>query len=310
MNTKQKVIAIVGPTASGKSAWAVNLAKKYNGVIISADSRQVYKGLDVATAKITKEEMAGIPHYLLDVVKPTESFDVATYQKLVYAILAKITKQNRIILDQSGRINSTHRKVVLPIIAGGTGLYVQAVTDGYVFPTTKPNLKLRAKLEKQSLSTLVAKLKKLVPDLQIDFKNPRRVIRALEIYSQPESRPAKHETPFDTLKIGIKLSVAEQEKRIAKRIQKMDFDALIAETKKLIKAKFDFQSNPLTAFYYRLVKDWLEKKITKAELIEKMIRADRKYAKRQMTWFKKDPNIHWVEDLAEADQLVRHFLHL
>ncbi len=288
--SRQKVIAIVGPTASGKSAWAVDLAKKYNGVIISADSRQVYKGLNVATAKITKTEMSGIPHYLLDVVKPTESFDVATYQKLVYELLKKL------------------RNKKLPIIAGGTGLYVQAVTDGYVFPTTKPNLKLRAKLEKQPLSELVSKLKKLAPDLQIDFKNPRRVIRALEIYSQTESRPAKHETPFDTLKIGIKLSVAEQEKRIAKRIQQMDFDALIAETKKLIKAKFDFGSNPLTAFYYRLVKDWLEKKITKSELIEKMIRADRKYAKRQMTWFKKDPQIHWVENLTDADQLVRLFL--
>ncbi len=287
---RQKVIAIVGPTASGKSAWAVSLAKKYRGVVISADSRQVYKGLDVATAKITKAEMSGIPHYLLDVVSPAESFDVATYQKLAYELIKKF------------------RGKKLPIIAGGTGLYVQAVTDGYVFPSTKPNLKLRAKLEKQPLEKLVSQLRKLEPDIQIDFKNPRRVIRAIEIYSQADSRPTKQEVPFDTLKIGIKLSTAEQEKRIAKRIRQMDFNALVAETKKLIQKKFDFNSNPLTAFYYRLVRDWLEGRISKTELLEKMVRTDRQYAKRQMTWFKKDPQIHWVDSLAEAEKLVREFL--
>ncbi len=285
-----KVIAVVGPTASGKSAWAVSLAKCFGGFVISADSRQVYKGLDIATTKITKAEMSGIPHYLLDVVSPTESFDVATYQKLAYELIKKFGGKK------------------LPIIAGGTGLYVQAVTDGYVFPTAKPNWKLREKLEKQPLEKLVSQLKKLEPDIQIDFKNPRRVIRALEIYSQPNVHPTKHKTPFDTLKIGIKLSTAEQEKRIAKRIQQMDFNALTKETKRLIQKKFYFDSNPLTAFYYCLVKDWLEEKINKTELLEKMVRADRQYAKRQMTWFRKDPAIHWVDSLEEAKKLIKEFL--
>ena len=307
-NIRQKVITIVGPTASGKSAWAVRLAKKFNGVIISADSRQVYQGLDIVTAKITRSEMQGIPHYLLDVVKPAENFDVATYQNLVYAILAKITEQNQTTLNQGGRSNSTYRKIVLPIIAGGTGLYVQAVTDGYIFPNVKPDKKLRASLEKQPLSKLVRRLKKLDPDIEIDFHNPRRVIRALEIAIQRGSRPAKKDPGFDTLKIGIKLSLAEQEKRIQQRIRRMDLQALAQETKKLIRQKFDFSSNPLTALYYRFVKDWLEKKITKKELIEKLIRADRQYAKRQMTWFKKDPHIHWVDSPAMAKSLVRHFL--
>ena len=318
-NIRQKVITIVGPTASGKSAWAVRLAKKFNGVIISADSRQVYQGLDIVTAKITRSEMQGIPHYLLDVVKPAENFDVATYQNLVYAILAKITEQNQTTLNQGGRSNSTYRKIVLPIIAGGTGLYVQAVTDGYVFPDVKPDKKLRAGLEKQPLPKLAQRLKKLDPEIQIDFRNPRRVIRALEIAIQRGSRPAKKDPGFDTLKIGIKLSLAEQEKRIQQRIKKIDFDKLAAETRKLMRAGFapgprgpqarwDFESNPLTALYYRFVRDFLEKKITKKELVAKLIRADRQYAKRQMTWFKKDPQIHWVDSPAMAKSLVRHFL--
>jgi len=302
-NIRQKVITIVGPTASGKSAWAVHLAREFNGVVISADSRQVYKGLDVATAKITKPEMAGVPHYLLDVVKPTEDFDVATYQRLVYTLLKKL------------------RDKKLPIIVGGTGLYVQAVTNGYIFSSTRPDRILRGRLEKQPLSKLVQWLKKLDPDIEIDFHNPRRVIRALEIRLQQGSRPAKQDPGFDTLKIGIKLSPAEQEKRIEQRIRKMDFKKLHAETEKLMRAGFapgprgpqarwDFESNPLTVLYYRFVKDWLEKKITKKELIEKLIRADRQYAKRQMTWFKKDPAIHWVTGYYQTEQLVARFLQL
>jgi tRNA dimethylallyltransferase len=287
---RQRVIAIVGPTASGKSAWAVRLAKEFNGVVISADSRQVYKGLNIATAKITKSEMDGIPHYLLDVVKPTEDFDVSTYQNLVYILLKKIGSQK------------------LPIVAGGTGLYVQAVTDGYVFSNAEPDLKLRAKLAQQPLERSVLQLKKLAPGLEIDFKNPRRVIRALEIVIQQGTQPAKQDPGFDTLKIGIKISPDEREKRITKRIKQMDFDGLAEETKKLIRAKFDFTSNPLTALYYRFAKEWLENKITKPELIEKIIRADNQYAKRQMTWFKKDRQIHWVTSYAELKKLAKKFL--
>lgn len=286
--SRQKVIAIVGPTASGKSAWAVKLAKDFDGVVISADSRQVYKGLNVATAKITKAEMAGVPHFLLDVVKPTEDFDVATYQALVYKLLKKIKK--------------------MPIIAGGTGLYVQAVTDGYVFSSAKPDIKLRAKLAKQPVAKLVQQLKKLAPDTEVDWNNSRRVIRALEIALQQGSQPSKQDPGFDTLKIGIKLTPEVQEQRITKRIRGMDLDTLAAETKKLVRAKFDFNSNPLTALYYKFAKDWLENKITKTELTEKLIRADRQYAKRQMTWFKKDRNIHWVRNYSEAKRLVKKFL--
>jgi len=308
---RQKVIAIVGPTASGKSAWAVKLAKKFNGVVISADSRQVYKGLDVATAKITETEMKNVPHFLLDVVKPTENFDVATYQRLVYQLLKQIDKHQLVargkpLAVRTGGAKQT-KKNILPIIAGGTGLYVQAVLDGYVFSSAKPDLKLRAKLEAEPLEKLERQLKKLNPEVKIDFKNPRRVIRALEIALQQGSQPTKKHPKFDTLKIGIKLSSEEQEKRIVNRIRQMNFEKLADETKKLISQKFNFNSNPLTALYYRFAKDWVEKKITKSELIEKLIRADKQYAKRQMTWFKKDPAVHWVATYSEAQSLVDHY---
>lgn len=288
--SRQKVIAIVGPTASGKSAWAVKLAKKFNGAVISADSRQVYKGLDVATAKITKIEREGAPHYMLDVVKPTEDFDVSAYQSQVYALLNKLKGKK------------------LPIIAGGTGLYVRAVTDGYVFSSAKPDPKLRAQLEKQPIEKLAEQLKRLSPDAVADLNNPRRVIRALEIALQQGSRPAKQEPGFETLKIGIKLSNDEQAKRIEKRIKQMNLDALVGETKRLIKQNFNFSSNPLTALYYKFAKDWIEKKISQAELIEKLIKADRQYAKRQTTWFKKDHTVVWVEKYTAAEKLVKGFL--
>lgn len=286
----KKVVAIVGPTASGKSALAVRLAKKFNGIVISADSRQIYKGLDVATAKITKAEMQNIPHYLLDIKKPTEDFDVATYQSLVYTLLKK----------------NNYNK--LPIIAGGTGLYVQSVTDGYVFSDAKPDQKLRTRLEKQPLSKLVAQLKKLRPNADIDFKNPRRVIRAIEIAIQQGDKPNKTAPDFVTLKVGIKLSTDEQKNRIETRIKKMDFKKLADETKKLIKQEIDFNSNPLTTWYYQYARDWLDQKLTKTELIEKLARADWQYSRRQMTWFKKDPQIHWVESVAEAEKLVKKWL--
>lgn len=290
ISSPKKIVAIVGPTASGKSGWAVRLAKRFNGMVISADSRQIYKGLNSATAKITKPEMQGVSHYMLDIRKPTEDFDVATYQQMVYTLLKK----------------NNYKK--LPIIAGGTGLYVQAVTDGYVFSDAKPDQKLRDKLASQPLPTLVTKLKKLAPETQIDFNNPRRVIRALEIALQQGGRPTKQPPEFETLKIGIKLSPEQQRKNIERRIKKMDFEKLAQETKKLIKQKIDFSSNPLTALYYKFVRDWLDNKLTKPELIEKLARADWQYSRRQMTWFTKDPQIHWVGSFSEAEKLVRNWL--
>ena len=286
------LVAIVGATASGKSAWAVKLAKKFNGVIISADSRQGYKGLDVATAKVTKAEMDGVPHYLLSVVKPDEEFNVAIYQKMVEKIL--------------DRLRRSHRPKV-PFLVGGTGLYVAAITEGYQLPTVSPDAKLRARLAKQPLTKLIEQLRRLDPDTAVDINNPRRVIRAIEIL-QAGGRPAKTKPSFEVLKIGIQLPREKIYHNIGHRVRTLDWDALTRETRRLMRAGFDFNSNPLTAIYYRPVKDFIEGRLDRDQTIAKLIRGDKNYAKRQLTWFNKDKTIHWVTTLTEAERLVKSFL--
>ncbi|MEK7123259.1 MAG: tRNA (adenosine(37)-N6)-dimethylallyltransferase MiaA, partial [Patescibacteria group bacterium] len=168
--TLPKIIVILGPTASGKSEMAVKIAKKFRGEIISADSRQIYKGIDVGTAKIAKKEMKGIPHHLLDVVSPDKILTLAQYQKQTLAAIKKILKKGK-----------------LPIICGGTGLYIQAMVDNLRIPEVPPNPKIRAKIEKEiarnGLAAIYKKLLKLDPECEkfIDPKNPRRIIRALEV---------------------------------------------------------------------------------------------------------------------------------
>ena len=174
MESKRKIIVILGPTASGKSALAVKIAKKINGEIISADSRQVYKGLDIGTGKITRKEMGGVPHYCLDVVSPKKIFTVADFKKCAEKAIEKIFAKNKI-----------------PIIVGGTGLYIQAVVDNIVLPEVKPNWRLRKELEKKTTEEMFKMLKKLDPERakNIDAKNPRRLIRAIEITKEIGKMP-------------------------------------------------------------------------------------------------------------------------
>ncbi|MBU2037217.1 tRNA (adenosine(37)-N6)-dimethylallyltransferase MiaA, partial [Patescibacteria group bacterium] len=237
---QKPIIVVVGPTASGKSDLAVKLAKKYNGEVISADSRQVYKGMDIGTGKITKKEMAGIPHYLLDVVSPQRRFTVAQYKKLGQAAIKKIYHQNKV-----------------PIICGGTGFYIRALIDNLQIPAVKPNLKLRARLEKKSVEELFAELKKLDPRRAktIDRHNPRRLIRALEIImttGQPvpplisvlpakaeiqaqNSKPGSRVKPgmTSTLFLGIKKSRPELARRVKIRLQQRLQQGMLTEVKKL-----------------------------------------------------------------------------
>ena len=161
-----KLIVILGPTSSGKTDLSVKLAKKFKGEVVSADSRQVYKGMDVGSGKVTKKEMAGIPHYLLDVASTRQRFSVAQYQKLAMKAIKKIQTNNKI-----------------PFVVGGTGFYIQSITDGVVVPEVKPDWRLREKLEKMTVVEMFEKLKKLDPKRaeSIDQKNPRRLVRALEI---------------------------------------------------------------------------------------------------------------------------------
>jgi len=299
---KQKLIVILGPTASGKTDLSVALAKKYGGEIISADSRQVYRGLDIGSGKITKSQMRGIPHHLLDVANPKKRFTVAQYQKLAL----KAVKQ----IQDYGKI---------PFLVGGTGFYIQSVIDGIAIPEIKPNWKLRKELEVKSVGQLFLMLKKLDPTraANIDPKNPRRLVRAIEIVMTTKKPvpPSYLYTPVykdDILQIGIKKSPKELKKLISRRLQKR-IKGIVAEVKKLHspaqvgKNGLSWKRLEELGLEYRFVAQYLQQKTPYQEMINKIQMESEHFAKRQMTWFKRDERIHWIKNQKEAEKLIRKF---
>lgn len=288
----QKIIVILGPTASGKSQLAVRLAQRFNGEVISADSRQVYRDLDIGTGKITKKEMRSIPHYLLNVVSPQKRFTVVQYRKLALQTINKIFQKGKV-----------------PILCGGTGFYIQAVVDGIIIPEVKPDWQLRKKLERKTLAELFKMLKKLDPKRAkiIDRKNPRRVIRAIEIVlktKKPVPPFEKQPLPYPVLMMGIKKQ--KLGKAINQRVEKMFELGLEKEVKNLVK-KYGWIL-PLQTIGYQEWQDYFEGKIDKKTLKELINLHTRQYAKRQMTWFKKDKRIHWVRNYQAAEKLVTELL--
>ena len=264
---KQKVLVIVGPTASGKSALAVKLARKFNGEVISADSRQVYKSLDIGTGKISKREMQGVPHYLLDIAKPREHFSVAEYKALALKAIDFILLRKK-----------------LPIIVGGTGFYIDALQMS--LPEVPPDRSLRQKLEKKSTQDLL----KMLGKHQIkDRQNKVRIIRAIEVIKVLGKIPKiKLDNKYEFIFIGIKPK--DLEERIYTRLIKR-IPGIIRETKRL---------SPKRAYElgleYRFASLYLQKKLDKKEFIEKLNTAIQQYAKRQMTWFKRNKKITWFEN--------------
>src|SRR3989344_4080009 len=281
-----KIVVILGPTASGKSDLAVKLARQFNGEIVSADSRQVYEYLDVGSGKITLCEMKGIPHYLLDVANPKRKFTVAQFQKLAIKKIKEIQKRNKI-----------------PFLVGGTGFYIQAIVDGLIIPEVKPNWKLRKSLEKKPTNELFLMLKKLDPKRanSIDAKNPRRLIRAIEIVLSTKKPITKIKTKsqFNVLQIGIKKSKEEIKKSINERLQKRLKIGMISEVKKLHKNGLSWKRLEELGLEYRYIAEYLQKKISHEEMIYKLQLEIEHFAKRQMTWFKRDKRIYWIESQIE-----------
>ncbi len=296
MSTKPKLIVIVGPTSSGKTEFSIKIAKKFNGEVVSADSRQVYKGMDIGTGKVTKKEMKGIPHYLLGVVSPKKRFTVVQYQKLTLKAINKIHKKNKI-----------------PFLVGGTGFYIQTVVDGIVIPGVKPDWKLRTELEKKNTQELFKMLKKLDPKRaqSIDKNNRRRLIRALEIIiktKKPVPPLTKKIPEFDILMIGIKKSPQELKKLINQRLIKRLRGGMIAEIKRLKKSGLSWKRLEEFGLEYRYVAQYLQNKINYQDMVEKIQRESEKFAKRQMTWFKRDQRINWIKNYKEAKKLAKDFL--
>ena len=269
---KSKIIVILGPTATGKSNLAVQIAKKVNGEVISADSRQVYKGLDIGTGKITEKEMKGILHHLLDVANLKHKFTVAEYKKLAEEKIKEIISRGNI-----------------PIICGGTGFYIDAITKGIVFPEVPPNNELRKRLIQKSATALFYTLQKLDPKRAKDIKdkneinNKVRLIRAIEIAKAlgkvPEITEARPMYKF--IKIGIYLLPDILKKKIEKRVKKMFKDGLLNEIKKLKKSGISNKRLKEFGFEYN------------DPTYEKVVNETIKYSKRQMTWFKRDKDIKW-----------------
>ncbi len=300
MSTKPKIIVVLGPTATGKSDVAVQLAKAFNGEIISADSRQVYKGMDLGSGKITKKEMAGIPHYLLDIIKPQTYFSVAKYKKLADKAIEEIIKKNK-----------------TPIICGGTGFYIDSIVKNITFPEVLPNQKLRKELGKKSVEKLFDMLKKLDPKRAnaIDKNNPVRLIRAIEIAKELGSVPEIKELPqkYDFIFIGLDLPDQVLKERINIRLIKRIKAGMIKEIENLHKDGVSWKRLESFGLEYRQTALFLQNKITREKMIENLNREIWNFVKRQRTWFKRNPpvlqkatawqskKIVWINPLKKSD---------
>jgi tRNA dimethylallyltransferase len=304
-----KLVVILGPTSSGKSSLAINLARKFKGEIVSADSRQVYKGMDLGTGKITKQEQKRVPHYLLDVANPKKQFSVAEYKPLAEKAIQKVQTKNK-----------------LPFLVGGTPFWIYAVIDDLQIPQVAPNIKLRNQLRNYSAAKLFAMLKKLDPKRakNIDKNNPRRLIRAIEII-KATGRPVpvilsgakdlKHRSDSsaspqnDTVLIlGIKKDQNALYKLIDKRLEDRLKQGLVAEVKKLLKQKVSHKRLQEMGLEYRFVSLHLQGHLNYGEMVEQLKTAIHKFSKRQMTWFKTDSRIKWVSTEKQAEKKVRTYV--
>lgn len=294
---KKKLIVIVGPTASGKTKLSLQLAKKFNGYIISADSKQVYAGMDIGTGKITQEEQENIPHFGLDIVQPDQDFNVSHFK----------TYAESIIKSHPG----------LPILVGGTGLFVDSLIHNITPPQVTPDPVFRNKIEEQitdkGLDSVVQELTLLDPEAKnvVDLKNPRRVIRALEVCVKTgkpfSSFYEKGPEKYDALFLGIAIEKELLHKKIDTRINSMIKNGLIDETKNLLK-QYPKTIPAMLSLGYRQLIPYLEGVISKEQAIDDIKSETKKYAKRQMTWFKKNKNIVWISDTAQAIEHTQEFL--
>jgi tRNA dimethylallyltransferase len=293
---KPKLVAILGPTASGKTGLALRLAKQFRGEIVSADSRQAYKEMDIATAKPYKP---AIPHHLIDILRPDQQLSVALYKKLALKAIKDIQKRNK-----------------LPFLVGGTGLYIQAIVDNFDYPKIKPNPRLRKQLEKQSTQTLFSLYKKLDPRgaKLIDKNNKRRLVRAIEV-CKISGKPywlqrQKQNILFDTLQIGIKLPERELKQNIAIRTKRMFKAGLYKEAKRVLR-KYGKNLPVLQTIGYQEFTDkkgGLKSIRDYKEILEEIKKHTFQYAKRQMTWFKRDKRIIWINNSYQAKKLIKKFL--
>lgn len=311
---KQKMVTIVGPTASGKSDLGIKIAKKFNGEIISADSRQVYKDMDIGTGKVSKKEQKIVKHCLLDVVSPKKQFTADDFKRLGEKAIEEIADKGK-----------------MPIIVGGTGFYIDVLLGRMNVAEVPPNKKLRAKLEKQSTEQLFKRLSTLNPlrSSNIDRHNKRRLIRALEIVlttGKPTSN-AVVSSKYNVLWLGMSLDKKELTQKIKKRLDVRLKQSMIKEVENLHKHGVSWKRLDDLGLEYRQISEYLKNSKFKylnpkqiqnskleiqnfknSEYYEKLLREIIKYSKRQITWFKRNKEIHWIENDHEVSKLISNFM--
>ena len=308
---KQKVVAVIGPTASGKTALSVALAKAFGGEIVSADSMQIYRYMDVATAKPTEEEKQGVPHHLMDFLEPSESFSVARYCDLAKSAIREIAARGK-----------------LPIIAGGTGLYVDALLGDMRFEEQEidPDLRasITAEMEEKGIDAMLEELRAFDPDSAERLapgRNPKRIVRCIEVYrstgmtqTQLNEKQRSADSPYQTLKIG--LTAADRAflyDRINRRVDVMLENGLLDEAKCFYDGSFG--ETAAAAIGYKELLPYLKGETDLETCVENLKRATRRYAKRQLTWFKRDESVRWFmidemrfdEITEEAIGMIRRF---
>lgn len=293
------MIVILGPTASGKTGLSLKLAKKFKGEIVNADSRQIYKGMDIGTGKVVDKK--GVVHYLLDVINPSEDFSLADYKNKAEAAIKNILKRGKV-----------------PFLVGGTGLYIQAIVDNLEIPAVPPNKKLRAQFEKElkkpgAIAKWYKKLLKLDPGAAkvVDKNNPRRIIRALEVClatGQPFSKLRERgELLFDVLQLGITMPREKLYKKIDARVDEMIKEGLIDETRKLLK-KYNPSLPSMSGIGYKEIGEYLNENYSLAEVVQKIKYRTHAYARRQMTWFKKNKRTKWIKNYKEAEEKIKKWI--
>ena len=295
-----RLVAVVGTNSSGKSALGVELARRFGGEVVSADSRQVYRGLDLGTGKVTPTEMAGVPHHLLDVVEPGAPFSLAEYQRCAYAAIDDVLARGR-----------------LPLLVGGTGLYVRAVVQGYQLVDAEPDPERRAELERWSDERLLAELARLDPTAveQLDLPNHRRLVRAVEIAAagHPRAATRRREARYRTLMLGVSWPKPILDELISSRLRARVDAGLVAEVEGLLTAGVDADFLEGLGLEYRFTVRYLRGEYgTHEEYVELADRAVRRFARRQLSWFRRDEEIVWLDtggDYREqAIALVERFL--
>jgi tRNA dimethylallyltransferase len=300
-NPLPKLVVLLGPTASGKSGSGIRLAQHFNGEIISADSRQVYRGLDIGTAKVTPAEQALVPHHLLDVADPREVYTVVQFQQ-----------------DAITAINDTLKRGHQPFLVGGSPHYIQAVVDNLDIPHIEPQPELRAQLEKRPLPELLAQLEELDPQsaATIDRNNPRRVIRALEvclISGNPFSQQRKMAEPlYQSLLLGIEWPREILYRRIDARVDERMQQGMVQEVQRLLDEGISRERLEALGLEYRYITRLLRGEFkNEDEMVQKLKYAIHDFTRRQLTWFRKDKRIVWVNGggWEQAEEVVRDFLH-